>query len=44
VVDRITVYLAPEVGQKLRRHCFENRLEVSEVAGEAVARFVESLP
>lgn len=40
---RITVYLDPDVGVKLRRHCFENGLQVSEIAAEAVTKFVQKL-
>lgn len=41
---RITVYLDPDVGVKLRRHCFENGLQVSDVAAEAVTKYVGKLP
>ena len=40
---RITVYLEPEVGTKLRRHCFENGLEVSDTAAVAVSEYVAKL-
>ena len=40
---RITVYLDPDVGVKLRRHCFENGLQVSDVAAEVVTKFVRKL-
>lgn len=40
---RITVYLDPEIGVKLRRHCFENGLQVSEIAAEAVTKYVNRL-
>jgi hypothetical protein len=40
---RITVYLDPDVGVKLRRHCFENGLQVSDIAAEAVTKFVSKL-
>jgi hypothetical protein len=42
-MGRITVYLAEDVDRKLRRHCFEHGLEVSEVAAEAVTKFVKKL-
>jgi hypothetical protein len=40
---RITVYLEPDVGVKLKRHCFENGLQVSDVAAEAVTKYVSKL-
>lgn len=42
-LDRITIYLTEEVGAKLRRYCFDNKLELSDVAGGAVTAFVEKL-
>lgn len=40
---RITVYLDPDVGMKLRRHCFEHGLEVSDVAADAITKLVNKL-
>jgi len=40
---RITVYLEPEVAEKLRRHCFEEGLQVSDLAAAAITRFVAKL-
>ncbi|MFS8065423.1 MAG: hypothetical protein ACMG6S_03530 [Byssovorax sp.] len=40
---RITVYLDPAVAQKLRRHCFENSLQVSDTAAEAITVYVDNL-
>jgi hypothetical protein len=42
-VARVTVYLPPDVAMKLRRHCFEHGLDISEVAGRAVERYVAKL-
>lgn len=42
-VARVTVYLSPDAAMKLRRHCFDNGLELSEVAGKAVERYVAKL-
>ena len=42
-VARVTVYLSPDAALKLRRHCFDNALELSEVAGKAVERYVAKL-
>lgn len=42
-VARVTVYISPDAALKLRRHCFENGLEISEVAGKAVERYVAKL-
>jgi hypothetical protein len=41
---RVTVYLGLDVAAKLRRHCFENGLELSDVAAEAINGFVAALP
>lgn len=40
---RVTVYLELDVAAKLRRHCFENGLELSDVASEAINGFVATL-
>ncbi len=40
---RVTVYLGLDAAAKLRRHCFENGLELSDVAGKAIERFVAKL-
>jgi hypothetical protein len=40
---RITVYLDPDVAMKLRRHCFENGLQVSDTAAVAVTEYVAKL-
>ena len=40
---RITVYLDPDVAMKLKRHCFENGLQVSDLAAQAVSKYVAKL-
>lgn len=40
---RVTVYLELDVAAKLRRHCFENGLELSEIAADAINGFVTTL-
>lgn len=40
---RVTVYLELDVAAKLRRHCFENGLELTDVASEAINGFVATL-
>jgi hypothetical protein len=40
---RITVYISVLAAVKLRRHCFENGLEISEVAGRELEEMVERL-
>ena len=40
---RITVYLDPTVAQKLRRHCFENSLQVSDTSADAITIYVDKL-
>lgn len=37
---RLTVYLDPTDAQKLRRHCFEHGLDISDVAAEAIGHLV----
>ena len=41
---QISVYLEPEVAEKLRSHCFKRRLRVSEVLATPIAEFVRKLP
>jgi hypothetical protein len=40
---RLTVYLDPSDAQKLRRYCFDNGLELSDVAADAIGKLVSSL-
>ncbi len=40
---RVTVYLELDAAARLRRHCFENGLELSEVAAEAIEALVTRL-
>jgi hypothetical protein len=40
---RLTVYVTPETAVKLRRHCFENDRELSEIAGPAIEKAVAKL-
>ena len=40
---RITVYVSVPLAAKLRRHCFENGLELSEVAGSALETAINAL-
>jgi hypothetical protein len=42
--DHIHVYLDPVIGQRLREHCFDNRLDISAVVADVVERFVRTLP
>jgi hypothetical protein len=42
-LSRITVYLAPPIAEKLRRHCFDNELELSDVSAEVLTAWVENL-
>ena len=40
---RITVYLEPAVAMKLKRHCLENGLQVTDLAAKAVSNYVAKL-
>lgn len=40
---RVTIYLEPNVAMKLRRHCFENGLEVSEVGAKVLSKWATRL-
>lgn len=40
---RITVYLEPAVAMKLKRHCLENGLQVTDIAAKAVTTYVAKL-
>ena len=40
---RITVYLEPAVAMKLKRHCLENGLQVTDLAAKAVSSYVAKL-
>jgi hypothetical protein len=40
---RVSAYLELDAAAKLRRHCFENGLELSEVAAKAIECFVAKL-
>lgn len=40
---RLTVYVSVETAAKLRRHCFDNGLELSEVVSRVVERHVAKL-
>jgi hypothetical protein len=40
---RVTIYLEPEVALKLRRYCFENGLEVSEVGAKVLGKWTTKL-
>jgi hypothetical protein len=41
---RITTYVPPEAGEKLRRWCFDQGLVVSDVCSKEILRFVAKLP
>lgn len=43
VLRRFTVYLDPSDSDRLRRHCFENELDLSEVAAMAIHEYLEKL-
>jgi hypothetical protein len=40
---RITVYVAPDVGERFKRHCEERGVDVSDGGAEVVTTFVKSL-
>ena len=42
--DRLSVYVAPEIGERLRHYCFRHHLEVSEVLAPIIGKFVTKLP
>jgi hypothetical protein len=40
---RLTVYLDPSDAVKLRRYCFEQGLEISDVAADAIGRLLSTI-